>query len=93
MLFVSHDLCAPLLSINGFCKVLMEDYTDKLDAQEKNYLHRVSNSSAYMGQLIEDLLNLSRITRREMRCKTVNLSALVKIIAQEIADSDEELVK
>ena len=87
---VSHDLRAPLRSINGFCKALTEDYADKLDAQAKNYLQRVSTSSEYMGQLINDLLNLSRITRCEMCCKTVNLSALAKTIAQELQETQPE---
>jgi PAS domain S-box-containing protein len=87
---VSHDLRAPLRSINGFCKALMEDYPDKLDTQGKNYLQRVNAASQRMGQLIDDLLNLSRITRSEMRRKTVDLSALAKKIATELREAQPE---
>lgn len=87
---VSHDLRAPLRSANGFCKALLEDYSDKLDAQGKNYLQRVSAASQHMGQLIDDLLDLSRITRSEIRRKTVDLSALAKKIASEIQEAEPE---
>lgn len=84
---VSHDLRAPLRSINGFCNTLMEDYAGMLDAQGKNYFQRVCAASQYMGQLIDDLLNLSRVTRSEMCRETVNLSALAKTIAQELRET------
>ncbi|HIH22218.1 TPA: PAS domain S-box protein [Candidatus Micrarchaeota archaeon] len=87
---VSHDLRAPLRSINGFCKALMDDYPDKLDTQGKNYLQRVNAASQRMGQLIDDLLNLSRITRSEMHRKTVDLSALAKKIATELQEAQPE---
>jgi PAS domain S-box-containing protein len=87
---VSHDLRAPLRSINGFSKALMEDCSDKLDSQGKNYLQRVMAASQYMGQLIDDLLNLSRITRSEARCKTVDLSALAKKIVTELREAQPE---
>lgn len=85
---VSHDLRAPLRGIDGFSKALMEDYSDKLDAQGKNYLRRVCAASNYMGQLIDDLLNLSRITRSEMSCKKVDLSALAKKIMSELLETE-----
>ncbi len=87
---VSHDLRAPLRSINGFSKALMEDCSDRLDAQGKNYLHRVMAASKYMGQLIDDLLNLSRITRNEMNCKRFDMSALIETIVIKLKESEPE---
>lgn len=87
---VSHDLRAPLRSVNGFCKALMEDYSDKLDVQGKNYLQRAMAASKFMGQLIDDLLNLSRITRSEMTCKKVDLSALAKALVSELQETEPE---
>lgn len=85
---VSHDLRAPLRGIDGFSKALLEDYSDKLDAQGKNYLQRVCAASRHMGQLIDDLLNLSRITRGEMHRKKIDLSALAKVIALELQEAE-----
>jgi len=87
---VSHDLRAPLRSIDGFSQVLMEDYLDKLDEQGKNYLQRVRSATQHMAQLIDDILNLSRIGRREMKHEKVNLSALAETIAAELKKSQPE---
>jgi len=87
---VSHDLRAPLRSIDGFSQVLLEDYTDKLDDEGKNYLQRVRSASQRMAQLIDDLLNLSRLTRGKMRYETVDLSALAQTIAMELQQSQPE---
>jgi signal transduction histidine kinase len=81
---VSHDLRAPLRAINGFSEALLEDYYEKLDNEGKDYLRRVSAASQQMAQLIDDLLNLSRVTRYEMRTEKVNLSELAKKIAGEL---------
>lgn len=75
---VSHDLRAPLRSIDGFSQALVEDYGDKLDVAGKTLLERVRSASQRMAQLIDDLLNLSRITRAEMNRSDVDLSALVR---------------
>ena len=87
---VSHDLRAPLRSIDGFSQVLLEDYTDKLDDEGKNHLQRVRSASQRMAQLIDDLLNLSRLTRGKMRYETVDLSALAQTIAMELQQSQPE---
>lgn len=81
---VSHDLRAPLRAIDGFSQVLLEEYADKLGGLGTDYLQRVRAASRQMAQLIDDLLNLSRVTRSEMRLETVNLSALARAIAAEL---------
>ena len=81
---VSHDLRAPLRSIDGFSNALMEDCGDKLNDEGKNYLHRIRRATQHMGRLIDDMLNLSRVTRSEFRRETVNLSGMVEVIAGEL---------
>lgn len=78
---VSHDLRAPLRSIDGFSQALLEDYADTLDAKGKEYLFRVRAATQRMAQLIDDLLQLSRVARSEVRRGEVDLSALVREIA------------
>lgn len=87
---VSHDLRAPLRSIDGFSQALLEDYPDKLDEQGKNYLQRVRSASQRMGVLIDDLLSLSRVTRSDMRQETVDLSALAQSIVEELQETQPE---
>jgi len=84
---VSHDLRAPLRSIDGFSQVLLEDYAGNLDEEGKDYLQRVRSGSQRMAELIDDILNLSRLTRGEMRHETVDLSALAQTIATELQQS------
>ncbi|ABA89805.1 sensor histidine kinase, HAMP domain-containing [Syntrophotalea carbinolica DSM 2380] len=79
---VSHDLRAPLRSIDGFSKALLDDYGSRLDGDGLQFLHRVRRASQRMSQLIDDLLNLSRITRGEMVRKTVDLSAMATTIVE-----------
>jgi len=81
---VSHDLRAPLRAIDGFSLALLEDYGDHLDSDGRGYLRRVRAASQRMGQLIDDLLKLSRLTRDEMRHEAVDLSALTREIATEL---------
>lgn len=78
---VSHDLRAPLRSIDGFSHALLEDYTDKLDDNGKNYLARIRRATQHMGQLIDDMLNLSRVTQSEFNFQVFNLSTMVRNIA------------
>jgi signal transduction histidine kinase len=84
---VSHDLRAPLRSIDGFSQALQEDYADKLDEKGKDYLQRVRASSQRMGELIDDLLKLSRVTRGEMRCERVDLTGMALSLAADLQKS------
>ena len=80
---VSHDLRAPLRSIDGFSKALLEDCADRLDDAGRDYLDRVRAQAKRMDLLIDDLLKLSRVSRAEMKYGEVDLSAL----AREVVDS------
>lgn len=87
---VSHDLRAPLRGIDGFSKAFLEDYGDQVDEKGKDYLNRVRAASQRMGQLIEDLLKLSRLTRSEMRYKRVDLSAMARNIAADLGENEPD---
>ena len=87
---VSHDLRAPLRAMTGFSEALLEEYTPLLDARGKDYLHRVSESAKRMGQLVDDLLKLSRFTRGEMVKSPVNLSQMAQQVVSEIQLQDPQ---
>jgi light-regulated signal transduction histidine kinase (bacteriophytochrome) len=81
---VSHDLRAPLRSIDGFSQALLEDYADKLDSTGQEHLHRVRQAAQRMSSLIDDILGLSQVTRRAMRREDLDLSAMAQSIAEEL---------
>ncbi|NLH48956.1 MAG: HAMP domain-containing protein [Myxococcales bacterium] len=85
---VSHDLRSPLRGIDGFSQALLEDYHDKLDPEGRDYLRRVRQASQRMARLIDDLLQLSRVTRGELRRTTVDLSRLAGEIVNELIQRD-----
>ncbi|MDY6958132.1 MAG: PAS domain S-box protein, partial [Halobacteriota archaeon] len=85
---VAHDLRAPLRSMDGFSTALLEDYSDKLDDQGIHYLNRIKDSSHRMAILIDDLLELSRVTRREMACKNVDLTKIARSIIKDLRMND-----
>src|SRR5258708_36705474 len=87
---VSHDLRAPLRSIDGFSMALVEDYGGLLDDEAKRLLDRIRTAAKRMAQLIDDLLNLARVTRTEMRHEVVDLGALAKIILADLQSADPE---
>ena len=73
---VSHDLRAPLRAIDGFSQLLLDDYADSLDEAGKDHLSRVRGAAQRMAELIDALLDLSRVSRRELRHETVDISAV-----------------
>jgi len=87
---VSHDLRAPLRSIDGFSLALLEDNVDRLDTAGKDYLQRIRGASERMAQLIDDLLNLSRVARRAITRETVDLSAMADSIVGELQRAEPE---
>lgn len=84
---VSHDLRAPLRAVDGFSHLLQEEYLDKLDHRGVEYLRRVRSASQRMGTLIDDLLDMARVTRHEISRSRVNLSALADEILGEMRES------
>jgi len=87
---VSHDLRTPLRGIDGYSKLLLEDYFDHLDAEGRDYLEKVRRAASQMGQLIDDLLKLSRVTRAEMHREEVNLTRLAEELLQELRRLDPD---
>lgn len=77
---VSHDLRSPLRSINGFSQALLEDYEDVLDDEGTDYLYRIRKASQRMGELIDALLKLSRISRHQIDYKSIDISKISKSI-------------
>lgn len=85
---VSHDLRAPLRSIDGYSQALLEDYSKQLDETGKNYLRRVRANSQQMAALIDDMLQLSRLTRVEFRTESVNLSEIAQAIVADLQEQE-----
>jgi signal transduction histidine kinase len=87
---VSHDLRAPLRTIDGFSQILQEDFEEVLDEEGLDYLGRVRAASAHMATLIDDLLDLSRVGRRPLRRESVDLTRLAVEIIEELRVSQPE---
>jgi signal transduction histidine kinase len=87
---VSHDLRAPLRVLEGFSELLRSDYEQCLDQQAQGYIFRIQNAVKRMNHLIDDLLNLSRISRQAVKREIIDLSQLSAEIAAEISAQDPE---
>lgn len=87
---VSHDLRGPLRAIDAFSKLLSEKYSARLDEEGKGYLERIGNATGRMGHIIDDLLNLSHISRAEIMRTDVDLGCMAKALAGELHRSAPE---
>jgi signal transduction histidine kinase len=85
---VSHDLRAPLRAINGYGQILIEDYSEKLDERGKKTITTIVNNGRKMGQLIDDLLNFSRLGKTEIRRHRIEMNRLVQEALEELRASD-----
>jgi hypothetical protein len=85
---VSHDLRAPLRSIDGFSQAFLEDFGAGIPEEGRHDLERVRKATQHMGELIDDMLRLSRVTRNEMTIETVDLSALAQEVGAAMAQDN-----
>ena len=87
---VSHDLRAPIRAINGYTRILVEDYAEKFDSDGIKVLHSIMHNSKKMGELIDDLLAFSKLGRKQVAFLEINMTALVKLVRKELLFEDGE---
>lgn len=89
---IAHDLRAPLRSIVGFSQIILEDAGDKLASVDQENLQRIVKSAAHMAELIDDILELSRMSRSDMQFTEVNLSNMCTEISKTLCASNSERI-
>jgi len=87
---VSHDLRAPLRSIDGFSQALLEDCAGKLGTDGEDYLRRIRSAAQHMGRLIDDLLKLARVTRADLKLESVDLSTVARTTLEQLAAAEPD---
>lgn len=87
---VSHDLRTPLRSIDGYASLLAAEFGESLDGEGRSFLERIQRSARRMGHLINDMLTMAHLSRAELRCERVDLSALARSVVAEIAGGETE---
>ncbi|MFA6970999.1 MAG: ATP-binding protein [Gallionella sp.] len=88
---VSHDLRTPLRAIDGFSRILLDDYTNKLDDEGRRLLNVVRDNTSRMGQLIDDILKFSRTGRLELTFSEIDMERLAREVAEELKPADDNL--
>ena len=89
---VSHDLRAPIRAINGYTRILVEDYAGKLDTGGKKVLQSIIHNSKKMGELIDDLLAFSKLERKQVNVSNIDMAALVQFVKDELVFDDHETI-
>lgn len=87
---VSHDLRAPLRSVDGYARILQEDYSSKLDPEGERVINVIMNNARRMGKLIDDLLDFARLGRKELQRSHVDMTGLVNSIKKELLEEERE---
>lgn len=87
---IAHDLLGPLRAIEGFSRIVRDRYRERLDASGSDYLDRIRNGALRMAKMIDELLELSTVSRMELRAQRVDLSQLANEVAQELRSREPE---
>lgn len=89
---VSHDLRAPLIRLSGFSQALLDEYSSKLDDQGKHFINRIQSSSKFMSRLIDDMLSLSRISKRDILRQNIDLTKMSHSVLKDLCKQYPNLI-
>jgi light-regulated signal transduction histidine kinase (bacteriophytochrome) len=89
---VSHDLRAPIRAINAYAKILIEEFSEKLDTDGTKVLLSIMRNAIKMGELIDDLLAFSKLGRKQVALSEINMTALVNLVREELLFDDGEII-
>ena len=88
---ISHDLRAPLRAIDGFTQILKEDYIEKMDDEAQRLMNVIMNNAKKMGQLIDDLLDFSRLSKKEIIKVSIDMNQMVAIVLEDLKSNFHDL--